>query len=112
MGQKHPRINAYIDNVADFAKPILKHLRRLIHHTCPQVEETWNWSFPHFMYKGMFCSMAAFKNHCAFGFWHKSMRGFLDENKSADAMGQLGKITSLADLPKDAVLTRITSSRR
>ena len=51
------------------------------------------------MYRGMFCSMAAFKEHCAFNFWHKSMRQFLDEDKSGQGMGQLGKITQLADLP-------------
>jgi uncharacterized protein YdeI (YjbR/CyaY-like superfamily) len=106
MGKKDPRVDAYIESAADFAKPILNHLRRLVHKVCPEVEETWKWSFPHFIYKGMFCHMAAFKKHCAFGFWHKSARDTIEDNKSGDAMGQLGKITSLADLPRDAVLTR------
>ncbi len=106
MGKKDPRIDAYIARSREFARPILNHLRRLVHAVCPEVEETWKWSFPHFMYRGMYCSMAGFKNHCAFTFWHKSMRSLLDEHKSGHAMGQLGKITTLADLPADRVLTR------
>jgi len=106
VGKKDPRVDAYIAGAADFARPIMEHLRRLIHCTCPDVEETWKWSFPHFMYKGMFCSMAAFKGHCAFGFWHKTVRDALDEDKSGQGMGQLGKITKMSDLPKDAMLVR------
>ena len=40
MGRKDPRIDAYIAKSADFAKPILKHLRELVHQGCPHVEET------------------------------------------------------------------------
>ena len=69
MGKKDPRVDAYIVKSADFAKPILNHIRKLVHAACPDVEETMKWSFPHFMYKGMLCSMASFKEHCAFGFW-------------------------------------------
>lgn len=105
MGKKDPFVDAYIARAADFARPILEHLRQLVHTACPEVEETRKWAFPHFMYKGMFCGMAAFKHHCAFIFWHKLMRESVDTGKSEEAMGQLGKITSLSDLPKDAVLT-------
>jgi hypothetical protein len=69
MGTKDPRIDRYIEKSADFAKPILSHIRELIHATCPDLHETMKWGFPHFMYKGILCSMAAFKHHCAFGFW-------------------------------------------
>jgi hypothetical protein len=61
MGKKDPRVDAYIAKCADFAKPIMTHLRELIHTACPDVEETWKWSFPCFMYRGaMMCNMAAF----------------------------------------------------
>lgn len=106
MGKKDPRIDAYIARSADFAKPILKHIRKLVHTACPQVEETMKWSFPHFDYKGILCSMAAFKNHCTFGFWKGAM--ILRDTEGDDreeAMGQFGRITALADLPKDRVLT-------
>lgn len=48
MAKKDPRVDAYIANAADFARPILKHLRALIHAECPEVEETIKWGFPHF----------------------------------------------------------------
>jgi uncharacterized protein YdeI (YjbR/CyaY-like superfamily) len=65
------------------------------------------WSFPHFDYKGMMCSMAAFKQHCAFGFWKASLMKdikLIENAKSETAMGHLGRITALKDLPKDKVL--------
>ena len=74
MPKKDPRVDAYIAKSADFAKPILKQLRAMVHAACPQVTEDIKWGVPHFMYHGMLCGMAAFKQHCAFGFWHKGMR--------------------------------------
>ena len=109
MPHKDPRIDAYIDKSAAFAKPILNHLRQLIHKACPQVEETMKWSFPHFDYKGeMMCSMASFKQHCSFGFWKASLMKdpvLVETAKSEVAMGHLGKITTLKDLPSDKQLT-------
>lgn len=103
MGTRDPRIDAYIDKSAEFAKPILAHIREVVHGACPEVEETLKWSTPSFMYKGILCGMAAFKQHCAFGFWKGSLIGDADTQKR-DAMGQFGRITSLADLPPDDVL--------
>jgi len=98
-------IDAYIAKSADFAKPILEHLRELIHTACPDVEEKMKWSMPFFDYKGeMMCNMASFKQHCAFGFWKGSIMkdSVLRETaKSETAMGHLGKITSLKYLPSD-----------
>jgi uncharacterized protein YdeI (YjbR/CyaY-like superfamily) len=103
MGNKDPRVDAYIAKSADFAKPILNHIRKLVHTGCPDVEETLKWSFPHFMYKGMLCSMAAFKQHCAFGFWkEKLVLGKRQTEK--DAMGTFGRITAISDLPNDKTL--------
>jgi hypothetical protein len=59
MARKDPRIDAYIAKSADFAKPILKHLRKMVHAGCPEVAETLKWSMPHFDYKGVMCGMAA-----------------------------------------------------
>lgn len=73
MMQKDKRVDEYILKSADFAKPILSHLRSLVYHACPNVEETIKWGFPHFDYKGMMCSMAAFKQHCAFSFWKSTL---------------------------------------
>jgi uncharacterized protein YdeI (YjbR/CyaY-like superfamily) len=104
MATKDPRIDAYIAKSADFAKPILKHLRKVVHAACPQVEETIKWSMPHFDYKGMMCGMAAFKEHCAFGFWKADL--ILDRDKRTDkgGMGTFGCIRSLKDLPNEKTL--------
>ena len=108
MGNRDPRIDAYISNAAPFAQPILIHLRELVHATCPSVEETWKWSFPHFDYKGsILCSMAAFKQHCAFGFFKASLLSdphCILNIIGKTAMGQLGQIRDLKDLPKDKIL--------
>jgi len=107
MKNKDPRIDEYIATSAPFAQPVLNHLRKLIHQACPAVEEKMKWSFPHFDYKGVFCSMASFKEHCAFNFWKAKLipdpHNLLKEN-SMRAMGQFGKIKSLNDLPDDKII--------
>jgi len=106
MKNTDPRIDAYISKSADFAKPIMLHLRTLVHKACPQVEEGMKWSFPHFMYKGkILCSMASFKQHCTFGFWRRDLQLAAKGNKNSEpAMGQFGRITRLADLPNEKLL--------
>lgn len=104
MPTKDPRIDLYISKSAEFAKPILMHLRELTHIACPEVQETIKWSFASFDYKGPMCSMASFKQHCAFGFWKASLMKDKTLTKNAEsesAMGHYGKITSLKDLPSD-----------
>ena len=108
MGQKDKRIDAYIGKSEDFAKPILRYIRAAVHKGCPDVEETMKWSFPHFDYKGIICSMAAFKAHCVLGFWKaplmKDPHKVMNETGAGEAMGHFGRITSLRDLPKESVL--------
>lgn len=91
MGRKEPRIDAYIADSAEFAKPILRELRSIVHEACPEVEETMKWSFPHFMYEGMLCSMASFKEHCAFGFWRGKEIVPGGAARNAEATGHLGR---------------------
>jgi uncharacterized protein YdeI (YjbR/CyaY-like superfamily) len=105
MGKKDPRVDAYIASAAGFAKPILTELRDTVHAACPDVEETMKWSFPHFMYQGMLCSMAAFKDHAVFGFW-KSALIVEDAGRNTESgMGQFGRLTKRSDLPSKKVLT-------
>lgn len=104
-----PRIDAYIAKSAAFAQPILRHLRELVHQACPEAEETIKWSCPHFVYgDGILCSMAAFKTHAVFGFWHQGMKKILGAagKKEATAMGSFGRIEKLDDLPDDKALVR------
>jgi uncharacterized protein YdeI (YjbR/CyaY-like superfamily) len=104
MATLDPRVDAYIAQSAPFAQPILEHIRAVVHAACPDVEETMKWSFPHFQYQGMLCSMASFKAHCAFGFWKAPL---LIETAvvSDEAMGQFGRIETVKDLPPKKDLT-------
>lgn len=109
MVKKEPRIDEYIKKAQPFAQPVLKHIRELVHKACPQAEEKWKWSSPHFDYNGgPMCNMAAFKQHCAFGFWKAALMKdseALRGDSSKDAMGNLGRITSVKDLPSDKKIT-------
>lgn len=102
-----PEVDHYIAQSAPFARPVLQHLRQLVHTACPAVEEVIKWRFPNFMYHGILCSMASFKAHCAFTFWKGSLlqdkHGIIASGERT-AMGSFGKITSLQDLPADDVL--------
>jgi uncharacterized protein YdeI (YjbR/CyaY-like superfamily) len=104
---RDPRLDAYIARQAEFARPILEHLRAAVHAACPEAEETLKWSMPHFLYKGrMLAGMAAFKAHATFGFW-RSEEVLGETGAQRDAMGQFGRLASLADLPPDDVLAEL-----
>jgi len=97
--KKDDRIDDYIARQADFARPILEHLRAEVHAACPDAEETLKWSAPAFMYKGeILAMMAAFKQHAAFNFW-RGTQVVGDAGAQQKAMGQFGRITSVDDLP-------------
>jgi uncharacterized protein YdeI (YjbR/CyaY-like superfamily) len=97
---KSYKIDDYIASSAEFAQPILNKLRSLIHQANPDIEETIKWGMPNFEYKGIVCHIAAFKNHCAFGFMkYKLMQGL-----EGGGMNSFGKIKSVEDLPDDEVV--------
>jgi uncharacterized protein YdeI (YjbR/CyaY-like superfamily) len=105
MGTRDARIDQYIARSADFARPILTHLREVVHAACPEVEETIKWGLPYFTYHGMLCGMASFKQHCALTFWKGSLIvGTAGDGAGAEGMGQFGRITALSDLPPKKVL--------
>lgn len=96
------RIDAYIAKSKPFAQPILWHLRELVHEGCPGVVETIKWSHPFFEYGGVILgNLAAFTQHCSFGFWGQEMADVLrDANLlQADSMGSFGRLTRVEDLP-------------
>ncbi|HEV8694726.1 MAG TPA: YdeI/OmpD-associated family protein [Lysobacter sp.] len=100
MGLRDSRIDAYIAKSAEFARPILRHLRETVHTACPQCEETLKWSAPSFTYHGkILCGMAAFKEHATVGLWQGAMVLGPNGRKLDDAMGQFGRLTKMADLP-------------
>jgi uncharacterized protein YdeI (YjbR/CyaY-like superfamily) len=107
MPNKDPRIDAYIAKAPDFARPILEHLRRLVHKGCPDVQETIKWGHAFFDYNGPLCNMATFKQHCAFGFWKATLLKDPEhvlQVKDKDSAGHLNRLTSLKDLPADKIL--------
>jgi len=105
MARKDPRIDAYIARVAPFARPVLVHLRAVVHAAVPDAVETIKWGMPHFTHHGILCGFAAFQAHCAF-----HVRGgdlLLGGAAKDDAMGQFGRIGALSDLPTRAKLSRL-----
>jgi uncharacterized protein YdeI (YjbR/CyaY-like superfamily) len=108
MPKEDPRVDNYIRKASPFARPILTHVRRIVHANCPDAEETLKWGMPAFMHKGILCMMAAFKEHCTFGFWHPAMRkNITTGDKTGNAMGQFGRVVSLSDLPGDKEFARL-----
>ena len=112
MSDPDPRIDAYIAKSADFAQPILQHLRSLVHEACPQVQESIKWGAPSFGYAGgILCGMAAFKRHASFGFWKHAL--VMGEGVERDGMGSFGKMISLSDVPsKKTMLLLIRKAMR
>lgn len=105
--QYDERIDAYIEKAAPFAKPILEYIRQVVHSTSPLITETVKWGMPFFEYKGPVCMMAAFKQHCAFGFWKASRLNdpnhLLNPGEDA-AAGSFGRVYALSDLPGEDAL--------
>lgn len=109
MAVKDKRVDEYIQKSAPFAKPVLNHIRKIVHRACPDAVETIKWSFPNFDYNGgILCHMAAFKEHCSFGF---RLGGSMEDKHKifkkgeVGGMGLLGQIRSLDDLPSEKILT-------
>lgn len=106
------RVEEKIATAPAFARPILSHLRKLVHQGCPDVEETIKWGMPFFLYRGRpMCHFAAFKAHCSFGFWHPEMETLLAREgwsgKINESAGLFGRITRREDLPDDAAILRL-----
>lgn len=117
MATLDPRIDAYIEKAAPFARPVLEHLRKIVHKGCPEVVETIKWGMPAFEHRGLLCGMAAFKAHCVFGFWKAAVlfeeggpAGSYREKLSWGATGKdpvPSRITGLSDLPPARELTAL-----
>ncbi len=107
MGTRSAAVDAYISRARPFARPILEHLREVVHAACPDVAETIKWGMPFFMYEGMLGHMAAFQGHAAFGFHRHAVlvrESGLQAGFDRSAMGSFGRLTSVKDLPPRRVL--------
>lgn len=97
---RDPRIDAYIARAQPFARPILEHVRKRVSVAAPEAEETLKWSAPAFtVERKILLVMAAFKAHAAVNFWQGKALGL---DQATGGMGQLGKLTTVADLPPNA----------
>lgn len=109
MGTTDPRVDAYIAKSAEFARPILVHLRQVVHAACPDVQETIKWGMPNFMHGDkILANMAAFKAHCALGFWQRD--AVAGGGRFDESMARLDRIESLEDLPSKAQIAAIVKS--
>ena len=98
---REPRVDAYIEKAAPFARPILEKARERVHATLPNAEEAIKWSMPAYMVGGKLVLItAAFKGHAALNFWRG--QELESSHSTVGAMGQFGKLTSVDDLPTDA----------
>jgi len=103
---REPRIDAYIAKAQPFARPILERVRERVHAVVPDIEEALKWSHPTYCRDGkIILGTASFKEHASVHFWRGQELGL--ETK-AGAMGQLGKLTSVGDLPAnlDAMIAK------
>jgi uncharacterized protein YdeI (YjbR/CyaY-like superfamily) len=108
MAGPNPRTDAYIARAADFAKPILAHFRSLVDEACPDATETIKWGTPSWEYAGSpLCSMAAFKQHCSFGFWKANLLVLNGKPLGIGADGQLSRIRSTTELPSRSTLIKL-----
>src|SRR5258708_16109023 len=96
----NPQFDDYIAKSEDFAKPILEYLRKIIHETCPDVEEVMKWGLPHFNYKDdMMCILVAYKKHCSFTLYKAELMNdpkLIESVKAAKKMVSMDKITPLS----------------
>jgi len=108
------RVDDYIAQAAPFAHAPLAHIREAMHAALPDLTEAIKWSRPFFLLEGRpFANMAAFKAHCSLGFWKGGRPIAEDAAGPRDkAMGQFGRIESLADLPKAAALRKLIVEAR
>ncbi len=102
---RDPRVDSFIADAQPFARPIMEHLRALVHATAPEAVETIKWGMPHFMLGNKnLCGIGSFKAHCAFIVEDAGDRG-------GEGMGHFGKIRTMADLPPDDVLRELLLAR-
>jgi len=106
MENLDPRVDAFIAKSSAFAKPILEHIRQVVHETSPLITETIKWGFPFFDYNGPVCNMSAFKEYCSLGFWKATLlNDTYNVLKIGDGKaGSFGPIKSIDDLPSKEIL--------
>jgi uncharacterized protein YdeI (YjbR/CyaY-like superfamily) len=108
MSNYNKKVDEYILKMADFARPILTHLRQIIFETCPDVEEDIKWGIPHYGYKGdHLVMMAGFKQHCSFNLFKAELmkdKIIQESVKAGKKFGYMDKVKDLSELPNKKVI--------
>ena len=95
--QRNPKVDEYIAKQADFAQPILQHVREVAHKALPAGEEGLKWGVPYFIVNGKNAvGMAAFKKHASVMVCSTETAG--------GGMGNFGKLTAVEELPAEEEL--------
>lgn len=99
---RNTKVDQYIAESAPFARPILTHIREVMHSASPDLDEEIKWGFPFFTSQGeIVCAMRAFTAHCGLFFWKGAL---VVPDGKAEGMGQFGKLTAVSQLPSKKVL--------
>jgi hypothetical protein len=98
MSKRDPKVDAYVKRAPEFARPILEHMRDIVHLACPEIVETIKWGRPFFDHRGPVCGLAAFKAHCSVMFWKADVLFTPDEQRDG-GLGQFARLVSVKDLP-------------
>lgn len=105
MAKKNPAVDAYITKAPDYAKPILKKLRTIIHKGCPAVIEDIKWGSPFYLYQDrVLCATMAFKKHSALVFWKSALIKKKKGKEATEMLKHLRRISLLAELPSEKEL--------
>ena len=107
----HPRakqeIGKYIAQAPEFARPICRKIRSLIHQADPEIVEDWKWG-PNFNKQGMICGFGAFKEHVSLGFFKgallKDPKKMLVDCSGSNAHNRTLKFRSVADVDQKALV--------
>lgn len=98
-----PRVDAYIADSPDFAKPILEAVRAAAHGASDKVTETIKWGVPFFEYKGSICGVSSHKEHCNLvvlkGELIPDLQKWISE-ATEEGPGVVGRITTEDQLPE------------
>ena len=103
MPKTDKRVDAYVANAKEFARPILERLRAVIHEGCPECEETIKWGHPSFLHHGILCGMIAFKERCALHFWKSNLLWPKGEN-DPEWQALLYQMKTVSDIPPKKTL--------
>ncbi|HWB03022.1 MAG TPA: YdeI/OmpD-associated family protein [Verrucomicrobiales bacterium] len=106
-------VAAWMEQLSDFARPMIERIYKIIRKAAPQLEEGIRWSSPTFIGRGLVCSFAAFQKHVTLVFWRgaelNDTTGLLTHGQGRSAM-RSAKFTSLDQIDDKVIRTWVTAA--